>query len=211
MLVVQLLALAAILLGAAVRGRLTASLAFTAYLAVGLGHNLAQAAGLVPAGAWLPWTAVDLTQGILVLVIGVEIAFRSFPARRAGLAGAVVAFERGRVALRIAAVLLVTLAASVTWAATQQPATGRELYFALVDASRRTATAAVWLNALALAVIWRGGWSLTPFRRDILAGTLVYSLAVVFLYASFTDAPAHWPVWLYSAVLVLWLVGAWRR
>ena len=196
-----------VLVGVAWRHRWRATLAFPLYLLVGAAHNAAQIAGVTDPEDWLPWLLIDLAQRVLALCVAVEIGARIF---HRGLPG-------GRVYTGRAVIVVLTLGlvGALVWGrALAVSLSDRELYFALVEGSRRVAaTSAATFTLLGLAVVSYFDWPLDPYHRDIGAGFLLFQWAFILLMPWPDADPVLlkvWPVWLYGAVLLLWAWAAWR-
>jgi hypothetical protein len=197
----------AVLVGIAVRRRWCATLAFPLYLLVGAAHKTAQVAVAVPE-RWLLWLLIDASQNVLALCVAVEIGARIFhrdlPGGRA---------YTGRIVLVI---LVGGALAAISWNhQLALVASDRDLYFALIEGSRRvTLTAAVAFSLIGFLVVSYFDWPLDPYHRDVASGFLVYQWASVLLMP-WPDTPAFlphlWPVGLYTGVLLWWAVAAWRH
>ena len=198
----------ATLAGIAWRQRGRASLLFVAFLMLSLPSTLAYIDGIFTPERWLLYLFDQLVQALLILATAVEIGTRIFHQH--------LATGRAYVARGVAAVLLLGLVVAVAWGWHLGAArTDADLYYALVDAERRFAGTAlgVFLVVFTFAML-RFHWPIDAYHRDITLGFALY-LAGVLLVSPAPHMPVRlpesWPVWLYSAALLLWLRAAWRR
>ncbi len=192
--------------GILVRKRIAACVAFPLYLIVGLVHKLLQLAIPELPARWLAWLAVDLVQRALCIAVAVEVGFRIFHSKLLG----------GRAWFRRSLVGILTLGGVFfgLWVLQLRTvASDSQLYYALIEASRRLSAIATWLYAtiVFLVGIWYR-WPVDPYHRDVLLGLCLYQLAItIFSPGSRLALPLSWPVWLYGALLGLWCWAAWRR
>lgn len=206
---VHTLLLTAIVIGIGSHRRWQAALAFVAYVLVALANNAARAMGLLAREDWFIYLSVQLVQRVLALLVAVEVGARIF---EANLAPTGRAYTQRVVLL----VLLAGLVAAIGWGHRLGGVrTDAEVYDALIDAERRVAGTAMWtFLAVIAAAQLRFRWPIDPYHRDVSAGFVAY-LGGVFLFSPDPDMPfqlpTSWPVWLYTAVLLLWLWAAWRR
>lgn len=196
-----------VMVGIAVRERWRATLAFPVYLLFGLVHNTLHAVGILGPGNWLPWLVVELLQGLLALGVAVEIAARMFHQR---LPGAHAWTERV-----VLLVLSLGLLAAVLWALHMRTVQSDvEFYRALVEAARLVAATSLWtFVALFWLALSRFGWPVDAYHRDVALGFAVYRVALLLASPGALGSawlPPSWPVWVYGAVLLLWLWAAWR-
>lgn len=202
------LLLAAILAGIVIRRRVAAAVTFPVHLAFTLGSKLAHITGFIDPTKWLPSLTEQLVQSLLASAVAVEIGARIFhPHLPAGRAYA----ARG-----VLAVLLLGLVAAISWGRRLADArTDADVYYALVDAERRLAGTALYVFLAVFAVaILRFHWPIDPYHRDVAIGFGVYLSAVLLVSPApymLVRLPESWPVWLYGAILLLWLRAAWRR
>jgi hypothetical protein len=202
-------ALCAVLVGIGVRQRARATFGFVAYLLATLSNNITQLLGVFTRDDWFGFLSVQLVQRSLTLAVAVEIGARILHANVAPTGRAYV----GRAVL---VVLFLGLVAAVTWGYRLEAArTDADVYYALVDAERRVSITALWAFIAVFGIAdMRFHWPIDPYHRDIGIGFSAY-LAAVYLFAPGPDMPFRlppsWPVWLYTAVLLLWLRAAWRH
>lgn len=201
--------LVAILVGVAVRHRVQAAVGFVAYLIVTLASKLAHATDRITPADWFPYLLEQVAQALLALGVAVEIGGRIFH-KRAAPAG------RAYVARAMLALLVLGLVAAVAWGLQLRDArTDGDVYDALLDVERRVSGAAMWVFVAVFGIAeLRYHWPIDPYHRDIAIGFGVYRAAFFALSPGPEmpmQLPAVWPVWLYTAVLLLWLRAAWRR
>lgn len=199
---------AATLAGVARRQRGRASSLVVVFLVFALASKLAHIDGIITPARWLPYLFEQFAQSLLALATAIELGARIFHQH--------LATGRAYVARGVVAVLLLGLVVAISWGLHVGAArTDADLYYALVDAERRLAGTAlcVFLVVFALAML-RFHWPIDPYHRDIALGFGLY-LAGVLLVSPAPHMPVRlpesWPVWLYSAALLLWLRAAWRR
>ena len=201
--------LLAILIGIGVRRRTRAAGAFVGYLAVTLLSKLAHAGGAITPADWHPYLLEQVAQALLMLAVGIEIGARVFH-RNVAPAG------RAYTARAVLVVVLLGLTAAIAWGRRLEAArTDADVYYALVDAERRVSATTVWVFlAVFGAADMRFHWPIDPYHRDIAIGCCAYS-ASYYLFSPNPAVPVQfpmsWPVWLYTAILALWLRAAWRR
>jgi hypothetical protein len=196
-----------ILAGIAYRRRWHACLGFVGYHAFDLAARAARMFGIASEDSWAPWLAVQLVQRIFALAVALEIGARIF--HRNAPTG------RAYTARAVCLVLCLGLAAAIAWGRQLQSAhTDGDVYDALVEGERRISGTAMWVFLAVFAIAeLRFHWPIDPYHRDIFIGFGVY-LAATFLFSPDpgmpVQLPAAWPVWLYTAVLLLWVRAAWR-